>query len=70
VLPIGDITFYTPDKGKFILDPQDDITAIESVRLSTLLAFMSSAATGAWSNVYDWLAYVDLHGLRRHFKAV
>lgn len=70
ILPIGDIALYTQDGKKFILDPKDDITALESVRLSTLLTFMATATFGTLGSFYDWQGYVNLHGLQRHLREV
>ncbi len=65
VMPIGDITFHTTDGKKVALSPLEDITPLESVRITTLIAWMS---TPHHMGSYDWQGYVALHGLQRHFK--
>jgi len=65
VMPVGDIVFHTTDGKKFALMPLDDITPLESVRIATLLTWMSAPINHA---VYDWQSYIALHRLQRHFK--
>lgn len=64
VMPIGDIMFYTDDRKRFALMPLEDITPLESVRITTMLTWM----TASRDMCCDWQGYVALHGLQRHFK--
>lgn len=68
MLPVGDIVFRTVDKTSLKLRPLDDITPLESVRIATLLTFVTSTGFGGYT--YDWQAYIDLHKLQRHFEVV
>lgn len=65
-LEVGSIALHVSDGRYLQLCPMDDITPLESVRISTLLTFVSNA--GATGCLYDWQAYIDLHKLQRHFK--
>lgn len=67
-LTVGDIVFRTADKTSLKLRPTDDITPLESVRIATLLTFMTNTGFGGYT--YDWQAYIDLHKLQRHFEVV
>ncbi len=50
----------------YVFSPSVDITALEAMQCSVLL-FSAMRAFAAGQTV-DWMAYVDKHGLRHHFK--
>lgn len=61
--PVGDINFCQEGTQAKLI-PKDDITPMESIRISIMLAI---AATGG---VYfiDWIGYIKKYGLERHFE--
>lgn len=61
---VGDLVIRNDDGRTFVLDPLDDVTPLESVRITHLMAYVVSSPIGA----YDWNGYIDKHNLRRHFR--
>jgi hypothetical protein len=52
-------------EGVGTLEPNDDITPLEAVRLSILVACCSAPRYVA----IDYEGYIDQHNLRRHFRS-
>jgi hypothetical protein len=50
-----------PQVGRF--SPQDDITAIEAVKIAALLAVATNH-----SIIYSYIDYIKTHKLERHFS--
>ena len=53
--------------GIGVFDPKDDITPMEAARIGYLYAMAVGPAAGRGD---DLKAFVERHGLMRHFKAV
>ena len=68
MLQITDVVFRLINDHTLELSPLDNVTPLESVRIASLLTFISDA--GASSCLYDVQAYIDQHKLQRHFKEV
>jgi hypothetical protein len=50
-----------PQIGRF--NPQEDITAIEAVKIAALLTIATSHSV-----IYDYTDYIKTHKLERHFS--
>lgn len=66
-LPIGDIVLQQGCK-RLVYSPKSDVTTAELSHLLMLFSF-GVASTARYSN-YDWLGFIEKHGLQRHFEEV
>jgi len=70
ILPVGDLRIRCARSNEVLqLEIQDDVTPLESVRISYLLAFVAAGAASSMLD-YDWTGYIDKHRLHRHFTVV
>lgn len=67
LLPIAGISIETHDHQMVTLNPQDDMTPVESLRIGVMFMVIMDDRS---PHPRDVLGYIREHGLERHFDIV